>query len=428
MNLAMVGISFRTAPLEIREKVSFRPDDVPAVLQRLKWETKDDEIVLLSTCNRTELYVWCNDALKNAETLIKLLLARDEAAIDDDLKQHFYFKHGLHAVEHLFSVASSLDSMVVGEKEILGQVKQAYMIASQSGTTGRNLNPLFQNAFKVAKRVHTNTDICQGRVSVSSVAVEFAEKIFDDLSTKTVMIVGAGETGELTLRKLIEKGVADALILNRSLERGHALAEKYGGRAIQFDLLEDYFPRADIVISSTNAPHCVLRADSVRQAIASRHGRPMLLIDIAVPRDIEHAAGELADVYLYNIDDLQETASANLVHRQQAVESAKAIVRETTNHFASFHRGQNLGSLIRELEQATGAVQEAEFERAFSKATLASLPEASKEEVRDLVQRTVKRILASPKIAIREASRNGHTDEFVDAVRKIFALGNKDEE
>ncbi|MCX7008744.1 MAG: glutamyl-tRNA reductase, partial [Kiritimatiellaeota bacterium] len=289
MNLAVLGINFRTAPIELRERASFAADDVPEALSRLCAEFPGTEAVLLSTCNRTELYTAGIDMEMRRSALIRMLLKGTAPHEFAAAEKHFYAKKDLSVAQHLLAVVAGLDSMVVGETEILGQVKQAYMLAEQAQTSGKALAPLFQNAFRIAKRVHTETHLCRGRVSVSSIAVEFAEKVFEDLGSKTVMIVGAGETAELALKSLTERGAKDVLVLNRSHERALVLAERYGGRAIPYDLLDDYLPRADIVISSTSAPHCVIREASVRKALAVRRGLPLLLIDIAVPRDIEIA-------------------------------------------------------------------------------------------------------------------------------------------
>src|ERR1035437_2130206 len=258
MSLSVLGINFRTAPVELRERASFTAADVPAVLSRLGAEFPGAEAVLLSTCNRTELYAAGIDVEANKGTLIRMLLRGAAPQEFAAAEKHFYVKKDLIVAQHLLAVVAGLDSMVVGETEILGQVKQAYLLAEQAQTSGKTLDPLFQNAFRIAKRVHTETDLCRGRVSVSSIAVEFAEKVFEDLGSKTVMIVGAGETAELALKSLIERGAKNVLVLNRSLDRALALAERHGGRAIPYDLLDDYLSRVDLVISSTSAPHCVV--------------------------------------------------------------------------------------------------------------------------------------------------------------------------
>jgi glutamyl-tRNA reductase len=395
-------------------------------LRRLEDEMPNTEFVLVSTCNRTELYAagarLGKDALSDA--LVGGRVETDECVPEE----HFYAKTDVDAAEHLLRVACGMDSMVVGETEIIGQVKQAYMLGVEAKTTGRILNPLFQKAFRAAKRVHTETDVSKGRVSVSSIAVDFAEKVFDELSSKTVMIVGAGETSELTLKNLVEAGVSRALILNRSFDKARSLAGEYGGEAVPFDRLEENLSRADIVISSTNSPHPVIRAEPVRKASAARHGRPLLLIDIAVPRDIDDAAGDLENVYLYNIDDLQEIAAENLARRQDAVKKAAAIIGEETAEAASLFQVQDLGSLMKQLDESVRKVKESELERAFAREKLRSLPESSREEVRLLLHRTVNQLLAPSRDALRDAARNGRWDKYSRIVKHLFGLDRKGDE
>lgn len=428
MNLTMVGINFRTSPLEFREQVSFRESDLPDTLNRLKEHLPGTEIVLLSTCNRTELYVSGPNVPESAETLTGILTDTEKPTNNHTTNEYFYRKEDTEAVEHLCAVASGLDAMVVGETEVLGQLKRAYVMANEAGTVGTILHSVFQRTFKVAKHIHTKTGICRGHVSVSSIAVEFAEKVFDNLSSKTVMIIGAGETSELTLQSLIEKGVRETFVLNRSIERGKALAEKYNGKAIQLDFLSNYLPSADIVISSTNAPHCVIHTKAVREAVAARHGRPMLLIDIAVPRDIESAVGQQENVYLYNIDDLQDVAAENLARRQDLMEQARSIIREQTAEFEAGFGAKDLGEVIKEIDESARTVKEAELSRALALKKLRSLPKDSKEEIRTLVNRTVNRLLHQPKKTLQETTKNGQGPEYLRVVRRLFGLGKKDSE
>jgi glutamyl-tRNA reductase len=425
MTTAVIGISFRTAPIELREQAAFRSDDVPAALQRLRAAFPGAELVLVSTCNRTELYTAGIDADAHKRQLVAALLKEDAGVLCADTEQHFYVKRDLEAAEHLLAVASSLDAMVVGETEILGQVKQALLLAEEAQTTGKVLQPLFQNAFRAAKRVHSETDICRGRVSVSSLAVEFAEKVFEDLSAKTVMIVGAGETAELALKSLMDRGARDVMVLNRSAERGQALAARCGGRAIQFDLLDDYLPRADIVVSSTSAPHLVIHAASVQRAIAIRHGRPMLLVDIAVPRDIDPAAGQIKDVYLYSIDDLQRIAESNLAKRRAAVDQAWKIVREGTAEVAALYEGGGLRTLLQKFDVHGREICETALQRALAKEKLASLPEPSREEIRALAQKIVNKMLAEPREALKRAARNGEWEQYARVVNDLFGFDRK---
>lgn len=417
--LAVIGISFRTAPLEVRERASLRPGGIAAVLQRIRAEFPECELVLVSTCNRTELYTAGVDATGGRERLIRHLTGDDAAG---DIGSHFYLKTDREAAEHLFAVAASLDAMVVGETEILGQVKQAFALAEEAGTVGKTLSPLFQNAFRTAKRVHTETDICRGRVSVSSLAVSFAEKVFEDLATKTVMLVGAGEMAELALKSLMDLGVRDVLVLNRSHDRGQALAGQCSGRAIPFELLDDYLARADIVISSTSAPHLVIHAPAIRRAIAARHGRPMLLIDIAVPRDIDPEASQVKNVYLYSIDDLQRLAADNLAQRQKAVDQAWAIVREETAAVTALFEDLGLRALLRQMDELGRDVCETALQRALAREKLATLPEPCHEEIRTLARKIVNKMLAEPREALKRAARNGGWDAYARVTRDLYGF------
>jgi len=422
MNLAVLGINFKTAPVEIREQASFRAFEIPDTLQRLAATFPGAEFVLLSTCNRTELYLSGLNAAAHRLELARSLLKNAEAGLAAGFDAHFYVKTGIEAAEHLLTVASSLDSMVVGETEILGQVKQAFALAGDAGTHGRGLSSLFHHAFRCAKRVHAETDISRGRVSVSSVAVEFAEKVFEDLGAKTVMIVGAGEMAELALKSLVERGARNVLVLNRSMEKGQALAERHGGRAIPFDLLDDYLPQADIVISSTSAPHAVIRAAAVRRAMDIRRGRPALLVDIAMPRDIEPAAGEVKDVYLYHIDDLQRVAAENMARRQEAVAQAWHIVREVSGEWTDLFKVRGVGNVMQRLDAHGREVCESILARYMSKEKLAALPEPCKAEIRELAQKIVNKMLAAPKETLRQAAKDGEWDAYETMATRLLGL------
>ncbi|MDP6490297.1 MAG: glutamyl-tRNA reductase [Kiritimatiellia bacterium] len=428
MNLAAIGINFRTAPIEVRETVAFRPETIPRALQRIRAQIPEAELALVSTCNRTELYAAAAPEVLKGADLVGLLLADVGAAQSDVLRPHFYTKKGPQAVEHLLAVAASLDSMVVGETEILGQVKQAYLLAQEAQTIGKLLHTAFQGAFRSAKRVHSETDICRGRVSVSSLAVEFSGKVFEDLGEKTVMIVGAGETAELALRSLIEKGVADVLVLNRSHGNGRALAEQYGGRAIQWDLLKDYLPRTDILISSTSAPHCVVHTEAMRRAVETRRGRPILLIDIAVPRDVEAAVGELQNVYLYHIDDLQKMAATNLARRQAEMDKAWEIVREGVAELKAVPDTPGLGRMMQQFDAHGRRIAADALERALAKEALSALPGAAHEEIRVLATKIVNKVLAAPRESMKRAAKNGRWEEYTEIVSDLFGFSSEDDD
>ncbi len=423
MTVSVVGVSYHTAPLELRELVAVREEAVAARLEAMRAAFPDAELALVSTCNRTEVYVAGIDAAAGRQCLTRLLAHRADPATLADLDRHVYVRSGGEAAEHLLAVACGLDAMVVGETEILGQVKRAYGIAEACQTVGRVLQPLFQTAFKVAKQVHSETELGRGRVSVSSLAVEFAEKVFDDLSAKTVMIVGAGETAELALKSLMDRGVRNVIVLNRSFHRGQALAEQCGGRAIQYDLLGDYLPRADIVISSTSAPHAVIRAPAIRNAIGERRGRPMLMIDLAVPRDIDPEAAEIKDVYVYTIDDLRRIAEANLAKRREAVDQAWRIVRQGCAELAARFESGGPQALLRQLDERGVQVCERALQRALGRGRLAALPEDGRAEVRELAQKIVGALLAEPRKALRRAAGEAGWEHYARVAGDLFGFG-----
>ncbi len=417
----MIGMDFRTAPVGVRERVSFSSAGAVKMLHRLRDAFPDIEFVLISTCNRTELYAASPNVEERQKEILGVLLSVVGTS-REELGEHFYCKARLEAVQHLFAVVSGLDSMVVGENEILGQVKQAYALSIDAETSGERLHPLFQHAFRAAKRVRTETAISRGRVSVSSIAVEFVEKIFDDLDRKTVMIVGAGETAELVLKTLLEKGVGRVLVANRSEPKCQSLAERYGGEAVSFDELDDELHQADIVMSSTSAPHSIIHASAVRRAMRRRQGQPMLLMDIAVPRDIDPGVAGLENVYLYDIDDLQKIAAENLAKRQTELSAARQIVREEACEMASTFGAVDLGALMRLLEERASAASDAELDGLKSRPVFESLSGAQREEIANLTRRAVNRILGEPRKALRRASRNGSWDEFSRVTRDMFGL------
>jgi glutamyl-tRNA reductase len=429
MNLAVVGIHFRTTPVEVREHLSVQPADVPAALARLCARLPHTELLLLSTCNRTELYAVSPDAEVNPDTLIDLLLAggRD---VQESFRECFYRKAGEAALAHLMTVAASLDSMVVGEAEILGQVKQAHAAAVAAGSLGPHLESLVQRAFKVAKRVRAETDLARGHVSVGSVAAELVAKVFEDLRTKTVMIVGAGEVSEQTLKHLVDKGVGDALVLNRSIERSRLLADRYGGTAVSFDRLDEYLSRADIVVSSTGAPHSIISAAAVQRAVTARRNRPVFLIDLAVPRDIQAAAAEIENVYLYNIDDLQKVADENLARRHDAVAAARRIVAEELAAAATLFRAGSLGAVMRRIDAKAERIADTELKRVFAKPGVAPLPgtcDHCREEIRTMLHRALNKMNADTKKALNEAARDGRWDDYAEIMEHLLGVSPKDD-
>lgn len=327
MPIVVVGLSHRSASVTVREQFSFAESAIPQALLDIREKGIAQEVVILSTCNRVEIYaVTSLDETRGSAALRKFLF--DYHHVDQTFDKEFYTHGEPGSLEHLFKVAGGLDSMVLGETEILGQLKNAYQIALQHKHTGARLNKAFQKAFNVAKHIRTDTCIQRGSVSVSSVAVELSEKIFNSLSERRVLVIGAGDTSEKAARALNSRGAKDILVTNRSYERADALAKKLNGRAIEFDRWVDEFERIDIAISSTSAPHYVLDRKSLSPLMKRRRNRPLLLIDIAVPRDIEPEVNFLDNVYLYNVDDLQEIADDYMKLREEEIARCDSIVRE----------------------------------------------------------------------------------------------------
>lgn len=322
MKLFVTGLSYKTAPVEVRERLAVHPALLPCYGCRLKLGAGLDEVVLLSTCNRVEVY-----GATSAWVQGRVFRIFQQLYPELDVTPFVYVKEGAAAVEHLISVASGLDSMVIGETEITGQVKNAYQAAQQFGLTGRALNRWFQTALQVAKEVRTHTGIGRGATSIGSVAVELAEKIFSgDLSDKTVMILGAGKMGEACVRHLAKRGARSVLVANRSLERAQTLAAELGGRALPFDERLQALAEADIVVSSTGSPTTVLHKSEIAGVLAARSNRPLVLVDIAVPRDIAPDVEELDNVYLYNIDHLEAVVRENSKLREQELSKCNDII------------------------------------------------------------------------------------------------------
>jgi len=326
VKIFVAGLSYKTAPVELREQLAVSRRANGCTACRLKITGDLSEVVLLSTCNRVEVYGVTPEVNGNVHGMFRSL-----AGGCDDVDNYLYVHQGERAVRHLFSVASGMDSMVIGETEITGQVKHAYQAAQEAKLTGRVLNRLFQTALQTAKEVRTETQIGCGSVSVGSVAVDLAEKIFDgNLTDKTLMIVGAGKMGEACVRHLAGKGARSVLVSNRSFDRAQSLAAEFGGRAIQLNDCIGAMSEADIVVSSTGCPTTILKHSDVESAMRSRRNRPLFLIDIAVPRDIDPAVQHLQNVYLYNIDDLEALVRENLRLREQELAHCRAIIDRRT--------------------------------------------------------------------------------------------------
>jgi len=325
--ILVLGLSHHSSPVELRERFAFAEARIPAVLELMREQGIVDEAVILSTCNRVEIYASTSlDSTKAFVELKEFLLTCHDYR--DPLTDELYTLNEPHSVHHLFKVACGLDSMVLGETEILGQLKKAYDLALQHQHTGPRLNKAFQRAFNVAKHVRTETSIQRGSISVGSVAVELAEKIFSSLEGRHVMVIGAGDTSEKTARALMSRGAKSIVVANRSLERAQALAAEFGGRAVNFDDWSSEFSHIDIAISSTAAPHHILNRAKLEPLMKLRKNQPLLLVDIAVPRDIDPEVNLMPNVYLYNVDDLQGIAEDYLKQRKEEIVRCEKIIVE----------------------------------------------------------------------------------------------------
>jgi glutamyl-tRNA reductase len=327
MSICVIGLSYRSAPVTVRERFAFAEGVIPGALERLMSEGIASEAVILSTCNRVELYAASGMPEESASAALREFLIRFHR-YPDPVHEEIYSHKGQSAVEHLFRVACGLDSMVLGETEILGQMKKAYDLALHHKSTGAVLNKAFQKAFNVAKQIRTETNIQRGSISVASVAVELAEKIFSTLKGHKVMVIGAGDTSEKTARALLSRGAASLVVTNRSLDRAEALAREFDGRAVPFDQWEGEFADIDIIVSSTASPVPVVTCQKLRPLLKLRRNKPLLLIDIAVPRDIEPEVNRLDGVYLYNIDDMQTIADDYLRQRKTEIAICEQIIQE----------------------------------------------------------------------------------------------------
>lgn len=420
MEILVVGLSHKSAPVEIREKVAFAPDCLQEALHAVRGVPAVREGVIVSTCNRVEIYAAARSREEGLEGLCRFM-AQYHRVPDEALRPHLYVYAGPDAVRHVFRVASSLDSMVVGEPQILGQVKDAYERAARGAATGLVLNRFLHKAFSVAKRVRTETRIAQSAVSISFAAVELARKIFGSLEGKQVLVIGAGEMCELAATHLMENGARGVAVTNRTLSRAEALAEKFGGRALAFEHFPKHLEDFDIVISSTGAPHLVVDADDVRAAMKARFQKPMFLIDIAVPRDIDPRINDLPNVYLYDVDDLQGVVEENKKERAKEAEKAEAIVASEVEGFLSWLKTLQVAPTIRALRGRFDAIRRAELEKTL-KAFGEGLTEKQRRSLEAMSQAIVNKILHEPSVYLKRQADDPELELSVDAVRRLFGL------
>jgi len=419
MNIVIVGLSHNTAPVEIREKIAFSATAMEAPLQQILELPSISEVVIVSTCNRVELYAISRQP-DAAVVELKQFLADFHELNLEKLQDHLYDFEGTDAIQHVLRVASSLDSMMIGEPQILGQIKTAYGYACEYKTVGLILNRFLRKAFSVAKRVRTETAIASNAVSVSFAAVELARKIFDSLENKTVMLIGAGEMCELAAKHFVNNGVSKVLVTNRTFSRAEKLAEEFGGVAVNFDNFQEQLHRVDIVLSSTGSPDYVLDAKKLKQVCKDRRYKPMFLIDIAVPRDIDPAANKLDSIYLYDVDDLQGVVQANMKERLKEAAKAELIINEEVGQFQTWLSTLEVKPTIVALRQQLEQVRRAEVQKTLS--SLNGLNDKERKAIESMTSAIVNKILHHPTHILKQTNSNGDGSLYVDAVRTLFDL------
>lgn len=401
--LFVVGISWRTAPVAIREKLAFRDDELPGALQAMTAELPVAEALLVSTCNRVEVYGVAKPSVDPTGP-VRAFLATQRGLAPAEVADVLYDHRGNAAVRHVFSVASALDSLVLGEAQILGQLKAAYGVASAAGTSGPLLGRCLERAFGVAKRVRTETAIARGAANVSTVAVDLAKRVFGNLTGKSVLVIGAGKMSSLAARHLYASGAQRIVVTNRSPDKAEALAAEIDGIAKPWADLEALLVEADVVISSTGAREPVLTRALFKRVTKARRWRQIVVIDIAVPRDAEPAIGDFDGVYVFDIDDLEKVVAANLAERARAAEHAARIVEHEAGQFEHWLRTQGVVPTIRALRERFARVAEAELQKTLDAlARREHTPAQQREAIQRLVQLVVNKLLHQPTIALREA-------------------------
>jgi len=416
--ILIVGLSHRTAPLAVREALAFPRERLAEALARLRNEAGLAEAMVLSTCNRVEVYGRQGEA--SGDEAIVRFLAEFHGRAKDELEPVLYRLSGEDAVRHAFRVVASLDSMVLGEPQILGQVKEAYQAAESAGSLGTALNALRNRSLSAAKRARSETGIGRNAVSISYVAVELARKIFGELKDRRVLLIGAGKMSELAARHLVRSGARATVLGGRTFARAAELAAALGGAAAPFESLRNEMARADIVISGTGAHGLVVHRDDVLAACEARRQRPLFLIDIAVPRDIDAAARELAGVFLYDMDDLKAVSEANLRERRKQATAAESIVEREVREFLDWQRTLDAVPLLVELRRRAEEIRRAEIDKARSR--LGELTPEQRAAIEGVTSAIVNKLLHAPTVHLKDAARNGHSPEHVGLIRKLLGL------
>jgi glutamyl-tRNA reductase len=419
MQVLLVGVSHRTAPIELRERLDFSATGVDRALTALAGSAAGREATIVSTCNRVELYVGCDEP-ETARQAVEQFLSEFHGIPGEQLAPHLYVKTGRDAVAHLFRVAAGLDSLVMGEPQVLGQVKEAFNLASKSGCTGTLLNKLFHAAFAVGKRVRSETGLSEGAVSVSYAAVALARKIFGNLKGRTVLVIGAGEMGKLTAMHMQSQGIERLVITSRTASHAAALAESIGGAAVPWDSLASALAGADIVITATGASTPIIPRAMVSQAMKAGRQQPLFIIDIAVPRDVEPEAGELEQVFLYNVDDLQAVVQENISKRGSEAADAEQIVTQEVGRFVAWLNSRGAVPTVVALRQRFEAIRQSELRRLEPK--LASLSPEARARVEEVTRLIVEKLLINPTEQLKMIGDADTVASYSDTLNRLFNL------
>lgn len=422
MNIFVVGLNHKTAAVDVREKLAFNGQKLEEGLMRIKTLPEVKEAVILSTCNRVEMYTNVKDTVKAYES-IKDFISEFHGLDRGSLEKSLYAYENLAAVKHVFRVASSLDSMVVGEPQILGQIKDAFEFALRKKTTGILLNKLMKKAISVAKRIRTETKIAENAVSISFAAVELAKKIFTDLSTKSVMLLGAGEMAELAAKHLMSSGVKEVLVANRTYETGCSLAKEFNGRAVKFENFVHEIANTDIVICSTGASKYVLLKEQMHYVMKERKHKPVFIIDISVPRNIDPEINNIDNVYLYDVDDIQGVVDSNVQGRQKEAEKAEAIITDEIETFQKWQSSLDSVPTIIALRDRADAIRKEELERLLNK--LSGLGEKEKKDIEYMANAITNKLIHPPTAALKEDAED--KDILIATIKRLYGLNEKEE-
>lgn len=420
MNIVVVGLSHKTAPVEVREKLSFPPDLIAEALCGIKSYSGIDEALILSTCNRVEICAVVKNTNDGFKRINEFLISRKPSIDHSGLMPYLYLYSSQDAIRHIFRVASSLDSLVVGEPQILGQFKDSFELAQAHKATGTVLNKILKKAIFVAKRVRTETRISESAVSVSFAAVELAKKIFGILNGKVIMLVGAGEMAELAARHLIGSGVKDVMITTRNFDKAVELAMEFKGRPIKFDEHVNGMVEADIIICSTGAPTYIIKSDDIKEVIRKRKNRPIFLIDISVPRNIEPKVNDIDNVYLYDIDDLQMVVDANLKEREREAAQAEVIISEEVETISRWLKSLEVVPTIVALKSKAEDIRRSEFEKSLAR--LGRLTETERKAIDLLTTSIINKLLHAPLVSLKHEASSSNGSMYVEAARRLFNL------